>query len=322
MTDFRPGEFFVLGFDGLHEPVARLRGLAERYGLGGVCLFARNVDGPVQIRGLTRSLKAMCPEPWFVIATDQEGGDFQRLPPPLFGTYPAARDLKLGEAFEVGARMGQELAGLGITLDLAPVLDVDTNPDNPIINVRSFSRDPELVAAIGVEFIRGLSRHGVHACGKHFPGHGDSDTDSHLTLPTIRHDRARLDAVELHPFSRVIDEANVSVIMPAHIVYTAIDPVRPGTYSPAVLDDLLRDQLGFAGVVLTDDMGMEGALSQGELAENCVEAFAAGCDQLLVCEFHDLHEACVARLGEAIEASPALKRRAAESRRRIRHTFA
>ena len=322
MSDVRAGELFVLGFDGRDAPPRALARLHDRWGLGGAILFARNVDHPDQVRGLTRALRAMAPERWFHVSTDQEGGGFQRLPPPHFGTYPAACDVAPDDALAVGARMGAELADLGVSLDLAPVLDTHTNPNNPIINVRSFSSDPAIVAAAGRAFVRGLAVNGVHACGKHFPGHGDTDLDSHLDLPRVDHPRERLDAVELRPFREVVADGVLSCIMPAHVVYPAFDPVRPATYSHAILDGVLRRSIGFAGVVLTDDLGMAGALSHGDLVDCCVEAFAAGCDQLLVCEHHDRHEACVAAVGEAIAASPALTARYGESRARIRRTFA
>jgi len=322
MIDVCAGELFVLGFDGLHAPPPSLVRLHERWGLGGAILFARNVEAPDQVRGLTAALRAMAPEPWFHVSTDQEGGRFQRLPPPAFGTYPAACDVDPADAFTVGERMGRELAGLGVSLDLAPVLDTHTNPDNPIINVRSFSPDPSAVATAGKAFVRGLKRHGVHACGKHFPGHGDTALDSHLDLPRVDHVRERLDAVELHPFREVIADGQLSCVMPAHVVYPALDPDRPATYSSLVLEGVLRRELGFTGVALTDDLGMAGALSFGDLVDCCVEAFAAGCDQLLVCEHHDRHEACVAAVAEAIAKSAALTARFATSRARIRRTFA
>jgi len=162
-----------------------------------------------------------------------------------------------------------------------------------------------------------MQAQGVLTCGKHFPGHGDTDEDSHLTLPLVAHDRARLDRVELLPFRELIEARLLHVLMPAHVVYPALDDKLPATYSARVLQQLLRQQLGFEGVVITDDMGMAGALSFGELPEACIEAFAAGCDLLLVCDHHEQHELVIARFGEALAASPALQARAAQSQERI-----
>jgi beta-N-acetylhexosaminidase len=304
--------FFVLGFDGRAVP-ERLRALQARSPLGGVALFARNVEAPEQVRALCAGLRSLGIQ---LIAVDQEGGRFQRLPPPRFGAYPAACEVAPEQAREVGARMGAELSSLGITVDFAPVLDVNTNPENPIIGVRSFGSDPARVAAAGCAFVAGLQSRGVLACGKHYPGHGDTGEDSHFTLPTVSLPAGTLRAVHARPFGEAF-RAGLRLVMTAHVLYPALDPDKPATFSAAILRDLLRGEQAFTGCVITDDMGMAGALSQADLPLACVEAFAAGCDLLLVCEHHDRHEEVIAALGAEIARSPALAQRADESARRI-----
>jgi beta-N-acetylhexosaminidase len=311
----RAGSFFVLGFEGLEAP-ASLKRLAERHDLGGTILFARNIVGAAQLRRLNEELHALESRRPPLTSVDQEGGRVRRLRPPDFGDYEAPREVEAAGALEFGRRMGRELRDLGFDLDYAPVLDVDTNPDNPIIGDRSFGRDPETVARAGVAFLRGLQENGVLGCGKHFPGHGDTSTDSHLTLPYVDHGRERLEDIEIAPFGRLI-RAGLRMLMSAHVVYRALDPDRPATFSHPILRELLRGELGYEGVVITDDMGMAGATSFGDLAESCTEAFAAGCDLLMICHHHERHEEAIAYLEEAFRKSSALQSRAEESYKRL-----
>ncbi len=311
----RAGSFFVLGFEGLEAPES-LRRLAACHDLGGTILFARNVLEATQVRRLNEELHALESRRPPLTSVDQEGGRVRRLRPPEFGDYEAAREVGADGALAFGRRMGRELKELGFDLDYAPVLDVDTNPQNPIIGDRSFGRDPETVARAAAGFLRGLHENGVLGCGKHFPGHGDTSTDSHLTLPYVDHDRERLETIEILPFRRLI-EAGLRVLMSAHVVYRALDPTRPATFSHAVLHDLLRRELGYEGVVTTDDMGMAGATSQGDLKESCVEAFAAGCDLLMICTQYEGQEEAIAHLEEAFRKSDALQQRAEESYSRL-----
>lgn len=309
------GQFFVLGFDGKEVP-ASLEKLCKSHGLSGVILFARNIKSPPQLKKLTRGLRSVAGKRSFIISVDQEGGRFQRLKPPAFGSYPPACEVSADTALELGKRMGQELASLGINVDYAPVLDVNTNPDNPIIGVRSFNEDPYEVTKIAELFVKGLASMGITACGKHFPGHGDTSQDSHLTLPVVDHPQERLQSIELVPFRELVGWG-LRMIMTAHVLYPTLDPEHPATFSPRILGDLLRQELGFEGLVITDDMGMAGALSQADLSEACVEAFAAGCDLLMVCEHWERHEEIISALEEEIDKSPALQKRAQESTKRI-----
>lgn len=177
--------------------------------------------------------------------------------------------------------MGKELQVVGIDMNFAPVLDVDTNPFNPVIGDRAFSNDPEVVSLAGSQFIQGLQDSGVAACGKHFPGHGDTDEDSHEVLPRLPHNLKRLESLELIPFEAAIQQ-NVAAIMTAHVVFNGMDHGLPATFSVKLLRDVLRADLGFEGVIVSDDLSM-GAISKlGSLEEACVKAFMAGCDLLIV----------------------------------------
>jgi len=186
-------------------------------------------------------------------------------------------------AYEMGKITAVEARAVGIHVPFAPVLDVNNNPDNPIINVRSFGEDPDRVARMGIAFIQGVQENGGIATGKHFPGHGDTETDSHVALPVIRHDRARMDSVELHPFQEAID-AGIGAIMTAHISVPSLNGgVRePSTLSPEVLTTVLRDEMGFDGIIFTDAMDMSAISRQHTSGEAAVRAIEAGADVILM----------------------------------------
>jgi beta-N-acetylhexosaminidase len=294
------GQALVAGFPGTTPPVL-LAEAAGRGELGGFILFRRNLGAPDEVAELTKALAAACPAelpPW--IAVDQEGGRVQRLGAPVL-QLPPMRDLgaldDVGLTEQLARALGGQLGALGFNMDFAPVLDVDTHADSPIIGDRSFGTDPERVIRHGRAFARGLQAAGVAACGKHFPGHGDAALDSHLALPYVAHDRARLDAIELAPFGALA--AELCSIMTAHIVFDAIEPGRPATLSRSALDGVLRRQLGFGGVLFSDDLRMKAIADNIGIPQAACEAIAAGCDVLLVCEEPELslevHSALVAR---------------------------
>ena len=184
-------------------------------------------------------------------------------------------------AERAGGITAVELAAVGVNLNFAPVMDVNNNPRNPVIDRRSFGESPELVSRLGVPYIRGLQRNGVLATAKHFPGHGDTTVDSHFDLPTVNHDLDRIHALELQPFRAAID-ADVAAIMTAHIVYPAFDPDRPATLSPTILTNLLREELGFDGLLITDDMEMKAIDDRYQSGEAAVMAIEAGADIVMV----------------------------------------
>jgi beta-N-acetylhexosaminidase len=269
------------GFEGTAPPPWLLRWLGE--GLGGVTLYGRNVQNPAQLDALTAALRAEQPD--VIVAVDEEAGDVTRLEVRTGSTRPG--NLALGAVDDPGLTervaedLGHDLAAAGITLDYAPDADVNANPDNPVIGVRAFGSDPDLVARHTAAWIRGLQRAGVAACAKHFPGHGDTSVDSHLDIPRIDAGRDRLDACELVPFRAAVD-AGVQVMMTGHLLVPALDPDHPATLSRRILTDLLRDELGFQGVVVTDGIEMRAVTERYGLAGAAVAALAAGADTVCV----------------------------------------
>jgi beta-N-acetylhexosaminidase len=209
-----------------------------------------------------------------------------------------------------GAALGADLRALGFSSGLAPVLDVHSNPRNPVIGDRAFGESPADVTRYALAFAAGLEASGVAACGKHFPGHGDTERDSHLELPVVRHDRARLDAVELAPF-RAAAAAGIAALMSAHVLYSALDDVRPATLSPAIATALLRDALGFRGVLLSDDLEMKALRAPVE--ETAVLAVRAGCDALLICSSAELADRAHRALVRACETDGAFRARCEEA---------
>jgi len=298
--EWQPGQLLFAGFDGLELP-ENLASLIAAGRVGGVVLFARNIRDPGQVRSLSAALHACAPERApLLIAIDQEGGRIQRLRDPWTQWPPMQRlgeidDLEMTAA--VARALAVELSDLGIGLDFAPCVDVDTNPANPIIGDRSFGSEPTRVAAQAARFIAAMQQAGVASCAKHFPGHGDTACDSHLELPRLDHDLARLRAVELPPFASAI-EAGVASIMTAHVLFPALDAKRPATLSPDVMA-ILREELAYDGVVFSDDLEMKAIADHNSpkaLVEGCLEA---GVDSLLVCRDPGLREEVLRRLERA-----------------------
>jgi beta-N-acetylhexosaminidase len=313
------GQLLCVGFDGTELPPE----LAARIGaseVGVVMLFRPNIASPGQVAGLVGALRRAAPaDAPMLVAIDQEGGLVQRLRSPLTEwpdmlSVGAAGDAARSE--RVGRALGEELAALGIGWDFAPVLDVHTNPDNPVIGTRAFGVTADAVIAHALAFWRGLRAAGLVGCGKHFPGHGDTRTDSHLELPVVDHDAARLRDVELRPFAAA-SSAGIDAIMTAHVSYPALDPDHPATLSRAILTDLLRGELGFRGVVASDDLGMKAVADRwpiDELAVGCVEA---GCDLLLVRAPAERQVAAFEALVRAAEARSDFRARVEESAARV-----
>jgi beta-N-acetylhexosaminidase len=280
------------GFEGPVPPDWIRRRLAD--GLGGVVLYARNVVSREQVAALTAALRAERSD--VLVAIDEEGGDVTRLEAATGSSYPgnaalgAVDDVALTE--QVGAAIAGDLAEAGINLDLAPVADVNTNPLNPVIGVRSFGSDGELAARHVAAFVRGLQGVGVAACAKHFPGHGDTFEDSHLALPVVE----SVEDEALLPFRAAI-EAGVQSIMSAHIAVRSIAGA-PATTSREILHDLLRGELGFGGMVMTDALEMRALSATVGVEEGAVRAISAGADAL--CLGHDLFDASVVRVRDAL----------------------
>lgn len=293
----------MAGFPGTSLTV-ELRAIAREFSLGGVVYFARNVEEPAQVAEVSREIVMLSPglPPW--VSVDQEGGRVARfkrgftLWPPM-STLGRSGDETLARRF--AQALAAEVRAVGITLDFAPVLDIFTNPNNTVIGDRALAGRADEVARLGVAIIEELQRAGVAACGKHFPGHGDTLADSHHDLPIVEHDPDRLRAVEFVPFRAAI-AAGVASLMSCHVLVPAFDEQRPGTLSPAVVQGLLRDELGWDGLVFTDDMEMKAIAARMPVPDACVAAVAAGCDAVLVCSGnHDLQVATLEALVRAVE---------------------
>ena len=281
------GQLAIVGFDG-HAVPADVRTLAREFDLGGVIFFARNVESPEQVADLSRESQALADEMPLWVSVDQEGGRVARLKrpftewPPMMTLGRAGAPLNDALAGRFAKALAAELHAVGISLDYTPVLDVLTNPGNPVIGDRALADRAEDVARLGSIIIRTLQAEGIAACGKHFPGHGDTSVDSHFDLPLIEHPPDRLEAVELVPFRAAI-AADVASIMTAHILIPALDEERPATLSPAIVDGLLKKTLGFQGLVLSDDLEMKAISGRYGHSDATVRAIEAGCDAVLMC---------------------------------------
>ena len=262
-----------------------LRSLTREFPLGGVILFSRNVEAPEQVAELSHGAQALADELPVWVSVDQEGGRVARLRAPFTEWPPMAVLGRCGDAAlatRFAAALAAELRAVGVTLDYAPVLDIHTNPKNPVIGDRAFSEKAEDVARIGVAVIRGLQDNGVAACGKHFPGHGDTSVDSHLDLPLVEHPPDRIRRVEFVPFREAV-KAEVAFMMTAHVLIPSLDEEKPATLSPRVVQALLREELGYRGVILSDDLEMKAVAKTWSVPDSAVQAIAAGCDGVLVC---------------------------------------
>ena len=278
------GQLMLAGFTGQSIPV-ELRSLAREFDLGGIVLFARNVAEPAQVADLAREAQELSSTAPVWVGIDQEGGRVQRVKAPLTVWPPAAT---LGRADDpaltrrFGRALARELRAMGITIDFAPVLDVLTRRDNPAIGDRAISDDAAIVAKHGVALIEALQGEGLPAVAKHFPGHGEASVDSHDDLPIVDLPPDRLARVEWVPFKAAI-EAGVAAVMSCHLLVPSLDEERPATLSRRVVTDRLRGQLGFGGLVFTDDMDMKAISLRMEPGEAAAAALGAGCDVVLQC---------------------------------------
>lgn len=317
------GSLLIVGFAGTTLPAALARNLRDGHAAG-VILFRRNIAlldtasstfDPSQVAALLGEIHACSSDLPLVRAVDQEGGRVKRLGAPCLVVPPAARLARGGAALceETGAAVGSELAALGFTLDFAPVLDVHSNENNPIIGDRAFGTSADAVIRLAMAFARGLQRGGVDGCGKHFPGHGDTDKDSHLELPVVSRDAASLRALEIAPFAAA--HAELPALMSAHVHYPALDADHTATLSARIATDLLRDELGFEGVLVSDDLEMKALPGRPE--DHAVPAIAAGCDVLLVCSDEIAAQRAFENLLREIETSAAFRERAERAAQRM-----
>jgi beta-N-acetylhexosaminidase len=305
-------------FAGTTVPAGALALLEE--GLGGLCLFGSNTaDGPEAVAAYTASVRSV--SPGAVVAVDEEGGDVTRLHvpdgSPVLGPLAlgAADDVSLTRA--VGRAIGLELAAVGITLDLGPVADVNSNPDNPVIGTRSFGASASAAAEHVAAWTTGLQSAGVAACAKHFPGHGDTAEDSHVALPVLGVDLATLTERELVPFVAAV-EAGAAAVMTSHVVVPAVDAELPATLSAPVLG-LLRDRVGFGGVIVSDALDMAGASASRGIPESAVLSVAAGADLLCIGAGNTVEQvrAIQAALVEAVRSGRLTEERLVEAAKAV-----
>jgi len=297
------GQLVFLGFDGYVIP-PEIRSLAREFEIGGVVLFKRNVESPEQVAELAFEAERLVPRVPVWVSVDQEGGRVARLRRPFTEWPPMAALGRSGDAAlakRFAAALALELRSVGITMDFAPVLDVLTNQKNPAIGDRALSADAGEVAALGEAVIDALQAEGIAACGKHFPGHGDTGVDSHHDLPVVDLPPDRFHAVELVPFKAAIARS-VAAIMVAHVLVPAFDEDAPASLSRRVVTGLLRQELGFDNLILTDDLSMKACSGRYGVAAATVKAVAAGHDAALLCEpDHDGQAAALDALVHALE---------------------
>jgi len=317
MTPLRSAiaRLFFAGLPGptLDDDTRRVHAAAH---FGGVVLFRQNASDPPTMRALARAVHALDRELPPLVAIDHEGGRVHRLGPP-FTRFPAAAIVAAhGPAVvrDVTAAMARELAAIDVDITFAPVLDVASNPANPVIGDRAYGTDPDAVIRSGLAALRAIRAAGLVGCGKHFPGHGDTSTDSHFELPVVAKTRRELTVLELAPFRAAI-AARVPMLMTAHVRYPALDPAATATLSRPILTDLLRRRLGFRGVICSDDLEMRAIADHHGIGEAAIASLAAGADLLLVCHKQD-------RLVEAVDAVEAAVTSGRLAERRIRDAHA
>lgn len=297
MSSFPPGRLVMVDIPGTRLD-ADTADFLSRHHIGGVCLFRKNLGTEAEVRTLTAALREVM-GPGALIGIDQEGGAVVRAttlpPPPAAMALGAADSPALAQA--VGAAVARGLKGLGINWNFAPVLDINSNPANPVIAERAFGDDAATVERLAGAWMRGSLAEGVACCVKHFPGHGDTQTDSHHALPVVNKSRAELDALELAPFRALCPEA--PAVMTAHIVYPQLDAERPATLSPALLQGILRDEWGYDGVVITDALMMQAVAARWGHAKAAVMALQAGADLVLAQGSRDEQQATLDALAAA-----------------------
>ena len=321
----RVGQVMMCGFAGRDPELAKE--LIMNYHVGGIIYFSHNLNSVAEAAHMSHTMQEWaCLSPSGVplfIATDQEGGTVARLTadtPRMPGAMALAaaslgcKNKRLVR--QVYYAMGRQLRAAGINVDLAPVLDINDNPHNPVIGVRSFGDDPQHVAALGVEAVKGLTAAGVLAVGKHFPGHGNTATDSHFSLPVISRSLDELREIELIPFTAAT-AAGMQAVMTAHIVFEALDSQHPATLSRIVLGDLLRKQLGFQGIVMSDCLEMSAIAQSLGSVRGAVQAIAAGVDMVLISHCKEIQTKTFEALLSAVKSGELPERRLNEAVQRV-----
>lgn len=318
--DEKIGQMVIAGFDGV-EASENVKNLVEKYKIGGLILFKKNIKTPSQLLSLINSIKLLNQNNEFPLffSVDEEGGSLTRMPDEL-KKFPTNKKVGLINnedfSYDIGSTIAQEIKYFGFNLNFAPVLDINSNPKNPVIGIRSFGSDKNLVSKLGVATMKGIQSENIIPVVKHFPGHGDTSVDSHLALPVVDHDLERLKNFELVPFENAI-ENDADAVMIAHILLKKIDPDHPSSLSKAVITDLLRYDLRFDGVVITDDMTMDAILKNYNLGDAAVASVNAGTDIVLVCHGYERQLEVLNSLKKAVENGKLTEDRIDESLYRI-----
>ena len=315
------GQLLLIGFSGKKVTSHIRRWVGERK-VGGVAIFARNIESTGQIARFTRGIQSLTRKsvPVFV-SLDQEGGNVVRLKDGatvLPGNMALGATRSTALSYVAGQALGTDLKRLGFNMNLAPVLDVNSNPKNPVIGIRSYGEKPELVGALGTWFVRGQQEAGVTGVAKHFPGHGDTHADSHFAMPSISTDVNRLRNIELKPFQRAID-AGLDAVMTAHIALPKVaeEPDLPATLSYRILTEELRERMGFKGIVITDGLEMQGIIEKYGAGTAAVQAVLAGADMAMILWTNRKKEEVYRSLIRAVERGTISMERLDQSVRRI-----
>lgn len=302
--DEKIGQMVIVGVDG-YETDEHTRQMIEKYHVGGFILFKSNIRDSSQMLGLLNSLKKVNSVngiPLF-LSVDEEGGRVSRLPAEFlkFPTNKAIGKLNNSSlSYQVGSIIGEELKAFGMNMDFAPVLDINSNPKNPVIGDRSFGTTSGIVSKLGVQTMKGLQSQNIISVVKHFPGHGDTSVDSHVGLPKVNNDLQRLRSFELKPFASAI-ENGAEVVMVAHILLPKIDPDNPASFSRTIISDILRRDMNYDGVVITDDFTMGAIVKNYDIGQAAVKSILAGSDIVLVCHDFNKQQAVIAALKNAAQ---------------------
>ncbi len=308
----------MFGFQG-KTPGKAIKRFIEEFHIGGVIYFSRNLQSAAQTAKLSNAIQVLSPKMPLFIGIDQEGGRVSRLPKD-FTIFPSNARVASRHStplvYRVAEITAKELRAVGVNLNFAPVLDINTNAKNTVIGDRAFGSDHETVSTMGLTALAGYQDNHVVACGKHFPGHGDTSADSHKELPVVEQNLQRLGDVEIRPFVHAIENGLAS-IMTAHVMYPQVDPENPATLSPKFIKGILRNQFRYKGIVVTDDMEMKAITDKYEMGEAAVRAIEAGADVILVCSKEDAQLAAIEAVTKAVKEKRISEARIEQSLLRI-----
>jgi beta-N-acetylhexosaminidase len=302
--DEKIGQMFIVGFKG-DTPNDEIKSMIQKYHVGGIILFRNNITDPEQMLSLINSLKFLNSknQAALFMSVDEEGGRISRMPDQLEKLPTNEAIGKINDpqlSFNIGGVLAYELKAFGFNMDFAPVIDIFSNPKNTVIGDRAFGSEPDIVSSLGIQTMKGLQAGGVISVVKHFPGHGDTLVDSHIGLPTVDYDLKRLESFELKPFQAAI-ENKADAVMVAHILMKTIDPISPASMSKTMITDVLRDKMGFTGVVVTDDMTMGAIVENYNIGAAVVKSVNAGSDIILVCHGYDNQVNAINSLKSAVK---------------------